>query len=320
MSVLIYAEHDASRLSSATRSAITCAKALDDTIDLVVCGEACAGVASEAAAIAGIRQVFTADSAHLATQPPEGVASVLESLAPDYDYLLAGATSHGKNIFPRVAARLDVQQISDISGVIDGQTFTRPIYAGNATATVRSHDALRVITVRATAFEPTTASGGQASINAVDAGADTGLVEHLGLILSGGEGPELPTADIVVSGGRGVGSEENFALVKRVAERLNAAVGASRAAVDAVYITNDYQVGQTGKMVAPKLYLAVGISGAIQHMAGMRESQVIAAINNDPEAPIFEVADYGLVQELMGALEELDSVLAESPVAIGQSA
>jgi len=320
MSILIYAEHDAGQLSSATRSAITCAQALDGPIDMVVCASDCASVATEAAQIAGIRQVFTAEANHLATQPPEGVAWVLESLAANYDYVLAGATSHGKNIFPRLAARLDVQQISDISGVIDAQTFVRPIYAGNALATVRSHDAQRVITVRATAFEPIATGGGDASISAIEPGSDSALVEHLGMQLSGGEGPELTTADIVISGGRGVGSQENFAMVKRVADRLNAAVGASRAAVDAGYITNDYQVGQTGKMVAPKLYLAVGISGAIQHMAGMRESQVIAAINTDPEAPIFEVADYGLVQDLMGALQELDGILAESPTPIGESA
>ena len=320
MSVLIFAEQNGGQLPAASRSAVTCGLELAETVDVLITGADCKPVAAEAAALRGVGRVLVAEADHLGTALAENVAPIIQREAQGYLYVLAGANSNGKNIMPRVAAGLGVQQISDIVSVIDGETFIRPIYAGNALARVRSVDSTRVITVRPTAFEPATGTDGSAAIEAVDPGADSGLVEHQGFQLSGGSGPELGSADIVISGGRGVGSAENFALVTRLAERLNAAVGASRAAVDAGYVPNDYQVGQTGKVVAPALYLAVGISGAIQHMAGMRDSRVIAAINNDPEAPIFEVADYGLVQDLMSALEELEGILATTSSPLGKSA
>jgi len=309
MSTLVYAQHDNSELKSATLSALACAQQLDETIDVLVVGHECASVADQAAAVAGVRKVLVADAEHLAHRLAENVTPVLENVAGGYDYVLAASTGAGKNVMPRLAAKLDVQQISDISQVVSGDTFVRPIYAGNAMATVRSSDAQKLITVRITSFDPVAAEGGSASIESVDTGADAGLSEFIGEEIHGGEGPELTTAKIVVSGGRGVGSAENFQLVERLAEKLGAAVGASRAAVDAGFVPNDYQVGQTGKVVAPDLYLAIGISGAIQHLAGMKESKVIAAINNDPEAPIFEVADYGLVADLFEAVPELDQQL-----------
>ena len=309
MSILVYAEHDNSELKSAALSAIACARQLGGDIDVLVAGSECGGVAEQAARVPGVRRVLVADAPHLAQRVAENVSPVIENLAGDYEYLVAAATGGGKNVMPRVAARLDVQQISDISEVVSADTFVRPIYAGNAMATVQSTDATRVITVRVTSFDPAEAEGGSAQIESVDAGSDAGLARFEGAELSESEGPELTTARIVVSGGRGVGSAENFRLIETLADRLGAAVGASRAAVDAGYVPNDYQVGQTGKVVAPDLYVAVGISGAIQHMAGMKESKVIVAINNDPEAPIFEVADYGLVADLFEALPELEKAL-----------
>ena len=309
MSILVYAEHDNSELKSAALSAIACARQLGGDIDVLVAGSECGGVAEQAARVPGVRRVLVADAPHLAQRVAENVSPVIENLAGDYEYLVAAATGGGKNVMPRVAARLDVQQISDISEVVSADTFVRPIYAGNAMATVQSTDATRVITVRVTSFDPAEAEGGSAQIESVDAGSDAGLARFEGAELSESEGPELTTARIVVSGGRGVGSAENFRLIETLADRLGAAVGASRAAVDAGYVPNDYQVGQTGKVVAPELYVAVGISGAIQHMAGMKESKVIVAINNDPEAPIFEVADYGLVADLFEALPELEKAL-----------
>lgn len=312
MSILVYAEHDNSELKSAALSAIACARELGAEIDVVVTGHQAGGVAEQAAGVPGVRKVLHADGPHLEQQVAENVAAVIERLSADYDYIVAAATANGKNILPRVAAALDVQQISEISAVVSGDTFVRPIYAGNAMATVRSSDAKKLITVRTTSFDPVESAGGSGSVEAIDAGSDVGLASFVGADLSGSEGPELTTARIVVSGGRGIGSAENFKLVEELAGKLGAAVGASRAAVDAGYVPNDYQVGQTGKVVAPELYVAVGISGAIQHMAGMKESKIIVAINKDPEAPIFEVADYGLVADLFEALPQLDEELAKA--------
>ena len=308
--ILIYAEHDNNRLRSGALSAIACAREIGGDIDLLVAGHDCGEAARHAAGVPGVRRVLLAEGDHLQHHIAENVAPLIAGLAEPYGYLLAAATTSGKNIMPRVAAALDVQQISDISAVVSPDTFVRPIYAGNALATYQSTDAQKLITVRTTSFDPVPDTGGEAEIVTVEAGDDAGLARFLGAELSESAGPELTTARIVISGGRGVGSAENFRALQKVADRLGAAVGASRAAVDAGYVTNDYQVGQTGKVVAPDLYIAVGISGAIQHLAGMKESRVIVAINNDPEAPVFEVADYGLVADLMEALEELDGQLA----------
>ncbi|MDZ7747622.1 MAG: FAD-binding protein [Halofilum sp. (in: g-proteobacteria)] len=307
--ILVYAEHDHTELKSGTLSAIACARELGGDIDILVTGSGCADAARQAASIEGVRKVLLAEGEHLENHVAENVAPIIERLAGDYDYVLAAATTGGKNIMPRVAAKLDVQQISDISAVVSADTFVRPIYAGNAMATVQSTDATKLITVRATSFDAVEPGGGSAEVETIDAGTDAGLARFVGADLSASEGPELTTARIVVSGGRGVGSAENFQLIESLAGKMGAAVGASRAAVDAGYVPNDYQVGQTGKVVAPDLYMAVGISGAIQHMAGMKESRVIVAINKDPEAPIFEVADYGLVADLFEALPELDKAL-----------
>ena len=307
--ILIYAEHDNSELKSGALSAIACAREIGGEIDLLITGNGCADAAQHAASVEGVRKVLLAEGEHLEHHVAENVAPVIAGLAADYDYVLAAASTGGKNIMPRVAAALDVQQISDISEVVSPDTFVRPIYAGNAMATFQSTDAKKVITVRTTSFDPVAPGGGSAEVENVDAGSDAGLARFVGAELSDSEGPELTTARVVVSGGRGVGSAENFQLIENVANKLGAAVGASRAAVDAGYVPNDYQVGQTGKVVAPDLYIAVGISGAIQHMAGMKESKVIVAINKDPEAPIFEVADYGLVADLFEALPELDKEL-----------
>jgi electron transfer flavoprotein alpha subunit len=307
--ILVYAEHDHTELKSGTLSAIACARELGGDIDILVTGNGCGDAAQHAASIEGVRKVLLAEGDHLENHVAENVAPIIERLAGEYDYVLAAATTGGKNIMPRVAAKLDVQQISDISAVVSADTFVRPIYAGNAMATVQSTDATKLITVRATSFEAVEAGGGSASVESIDAGSDAGLAKFVGADLSESEGPELTTARIVVSGGRGVGSAENFHLIESLAGKLGAAVGASRAAVDAGYVPNDYQVGQTGKVVAPDLYVAVGISGAIQHMAGMKESRVIVAINKDPEAPIFEAADYGLVADLFEALPQLDKAL-----------
>ncbi len=309
MAILVYAEHDGSALTSGALSALACAQQIGGEIDVLVTGSGVDEAAAAAAKVAGVRKVLVADASHLEHHLAENVAPVIEAVAADYEYILAAATTSGKNIIPRVAARLDVQQISDISGVEAPDTFVRPIYAGNALATVRSEDPKKVITVRTTSFDPVAAEGGEATVESVDPGADAGLTQFVGAEVSSSEGPELTTARIVVSGGRGLGSAENFKLIEELAEELGAAVGASRAAVDAGYVPNDYQVGQTGKVVAPDLYIAIGISGAIQHMAGMKESKVIVAINKDPEAPIFEAADYGLVADLFEATPELKKAL-----------
>jgi electron transfer flavoprotein alpha subunit len=305
MSVLVVAEHDNSELKPATFNTVTAARKIDSDIDLIVAGHECSAAAEAAARIAGISRVLVADAPELAHQLAENVAPLLVRCAANYSHLFAPATTFGKNIMPRVAAVLDVSQISDISEVVSPDTFIRPIYAGNAIATVQSSDRIKVITVRSTGFEPAETQGGNAPIEAIDGAADAGLSRFVGQELSESERPELTTARVVISGGRGMQSADNFAMLEKIADKLGAAVGASRAAVDAGYVSNDYQVGQTGKVVAPDLYIAVGISGAIQHLAGMKDSKVIVAINSDEEAPIFQIADYGVVADLMTALPEL---------------
>jgi len=311
MSILVIGEHDNSSLRPSTLNVVTAAKALGDSIDVLIAGSECQGAAQEAATITGIQRVLVADEPALADGLAENLAPLIQSLAQNYTHVLAPATTYGKNLLPRAAALLDVQQVSDISGIESGDTFVRPIYAGNAMATVRSGDALKLITVRTTAFEPAEQTG-SAPVEPVSGGVDAQLSTFAGEELTRSERPELTTADIIVSGGRGMQSSENFAMLEALADKLGAAVGASRAAVDAGYVPNDYQVGQTGKVVAPSVYIAVGISGAIQHLAGMKDSKVIVAINKDEEAPIFQVADYGWVTDLFEAIPELDKAL-ETP-------
>ena len=315
MSILVIAEHDNAELKPATLNTMTAAQQISQhsagTIDILVLGEHCAEVATAAAQIADVSKVLLADNAALAAQLPENVAPLLVELAKNYSHVLAPATTFGKNIMPRAAALLDVSQISDISAVEAADTFERPIYAGNALAHVQSSDNIKLITVRTTKFDAASAEGGSATVESIEGASDTGLSSFQGADAIKSERPELTTAGIVVSGGRGMGSGENFTLIEAVADKLNAAVGASRAAVDAGYVPNDYQVGQTGKVVAPDLYIAVGISGAIQHLAGMKDSKVIVAINKDEEAPIFQVADYGLVADLFQALPELAAELSK---------
>jgi electron transfer flavoprotein alpha subunit len=306
MAALVVAEHDNAALKPATLNAVAAAKEIaGQDIDILVAGKGCHAVAEAAAEVAGIRKVLLADDAAYDHGLAENVAPLVIKLAENYSHLLAPATTSGKNLMPRVAALLDVMQISDISGVVSPDTFVRPIYAGNALATVQSKDPIKVITVRGTAFPPGEATGGSAAIEPVASTGAAGLSEFLGAELSKSERPELTSARIIVSGGRGMQSGDNFHLLEKVADQLGAAVGASRAAVDAGFVPNDYQVGQTGKIVAPELYIAVGISGAIQHLAGMKDSKVIVAINKDEEAPIFQIADYGLVGDLFKILPEL---------------
>ncbi len=309
MAVLVIAEHDNARLNPATLNALGAAARIGGPIDVLVAGSGCAGVAQAAATVVGVRKVLLADVAHHAAQLPENLAPLVVSLATDYGHVLAAATTAGKNLLPRVAALLDVAQVSDVTAVQSADVFERPIYAGNIIATVQSVDPVKVLTVRTTAFEPVAATGGTATVETVASGADAGLSRYVGASMTKSERPELAEADVVVSGGRGVGSAENFRLIEALADRLGAAVGASRAAVDAGFMPNDCQVGQTGKIVAPRLYVAVGISGAIQHLAGMKDSKVIVAINKDEEAPIFQVADYGLVGDLFKLVPELTEAL-----------
>jgi len=312
MAILVYAEHDNAELKPATLNAVTAAKAMGGDIEILVAGDGCDAVAEAAAKVAGVAKVLVAKDAAYKDQLAENVAPLIAKLAGNYSHVVAPATTTGKNIMPRAAALLDTQQVSDIIEVESADTFVRPIYAGNAMATVQSTDAVKLITVRTTTFEPAAESGGSASIEAVEGTGDAGLSKFEGAALSSSERPELTTARIVISGGRGMQSGDNFKLLEEVADILGAAVGASRAAVDAGYVPNDYQVGQTGKVVAPELYLAVGISGAIQHLAGMKDSKVIACINKDEEAPIFQVADYGLVADLFQAMPELrEKLVAE---------
>ena len=312
MTSLILAEHDNSELKPATLNAVTAARALNGSIDILVAGSNCRGAAEGASKIEGVNKVLVADSEEYANALAENVANLVSKIADNYSHILATATTSAKNIMPRVAALRDVQQISEISEVIDTDTFVRPIYAGNAMATVKSSDSLKVITVRGTSFEAAEDNGGSATIEQVEASGDLGLSSYIGSELSASERPDLTSARIVISGGRGMQSGENFPIIEAVADKLGAAVGASRAAVDAGYVPNDYQVGQTGKVVAPDLYIAVGISGAIQHLAGMKDSKVIVAINKDEEAPIFQVADFGLVAELFKAVPELDDELQKN--------
>jgi len=298
MAVLVLAEHDNKTVRKATLNAVAAAQKLGAEIHLLVAGHNAADAAKAGAQVAGVKKVLHADAPHLADFLAENVSSVLISVAKSYTHLLAPSTSNGKNIMPRVAALLDVQQISDIVAVESADTFVRPIYAGNALATVKSKDAIKVITVRTTAFDAV-ALGGSASVESISVPADSGLSAFVSREVSKSERPELTAAKIIVSGGRGMASGENFMKVlEPLADKLGAAMGASRAAVDAGFVPNDWQVGQTGKIVAPDLYVAVGISGAIQHLAGMKDSRVIVAINKDEEAPIFQVADYGLVGDL----------------------
>jgi electron transfer flavoprotein alpha subunit len=306
MSILVLAEHDNKTVKKATLNAIAAAQKLGGDIHVLVAGQGAADAAKAASQIAGVKKVLHADAAHLSDQLAENVAALLVSLGKSYSHLLAPSTSNGKNIMPRVAALLDVQQISDIVAVEGADTFVRPIYAGNALATVKSKDAIKVITVRTTAFDAVVASGGSAQVESVNAPADSGLSSFVGREVSKSERPELTSAKIIVSGGRGMANGENFTKVlEPLADKLGAAMGASRAAVDAGFVPNDWQVGQTGKIVAPDLYVAVGISGAIQHLAGMKDSRVIVAINKDEEAPIFQVADFGVVGDLFQLVPSL---------------
>ncbi len=315
MSVLVIAEHDNSALKAATLHAVTAAREIADKaggdVHMLVAGAGCGGVAEAAAQVAGVAKVLLADDPAYDHGLAENIAPLIVQLAASYSHVLAPTTSSGKNIMPRVAALLDVMQISDISAVVSADTFVRPIYAGNAMATVQSKDPVKIITVRGTAFAPAEASGGSASVEAVGGPGGAGISEFVRAELSKSERPELTSARVIISGGRGMQSGDNFPLLEKVADKLGAAVGASRAAVDAGFVPNDYQVGQTGKIVAPELYIAVGISGAIQHLAGMKDSKVIVAINKDDEAPIFQIADYGLVGDLFKVLPELDEELAK---------
>ncbi|BBK40212.1 electron transfer flavoprotein subunit beta [Allostella vacuolata] len=312
MSVLILAEHDGSALKPATLNAVTAAAEIGGDLHILVAGQGCGPVAEAAARVAGIAKVLVADDAAYAHPLAENLAPLLVGLAGGYSHILAPATTSGKNVLPRVAALLDVQQISDITAVVSPDTFVRPIYAGNALATVQSKDAVKVITVRTTGFGPAAAEGGNAAIESAAGAGDAGQSSFVGNELSKSERPELTAARVVVSGGRGMQNGENFKLLEALADKLGAAVGASRAAVDAGFVPNDYQVGQTGKVVAPELYIAVGISGAIQHLAGMKDSKVIVAINKDEEAPIFQVADYGLVGDLFQIVPELTGAIEKS--------
>ncbi|MFD1623119.1 electron transfer flavoprotein subunit alpha/FixB family protein [Azospirillum griseum] len=309
MAILVIAEHDNAALKAATLNAVTAAAKIGGDVHLLVAGSGAQAVATAAAAVSGVSKVLLADDAAYEHALAEPLAALVVSLAGGYGHILAPATSVGKNLLPRVAALLDVAAISDITGVVSPDTFERPIYAGNAIATVQSKDAVKIITVRGTAFEAAAASGGAAAVESVAAAANPGLSRFVSAELSKSERPELTSARVVVSGGRGMQSGENFPLLEALADKLGAAVGASRAAVDAGFVPNDYQVGQTGKIVAPDLYIAVGISGAIQHLAGMKDSKVIVAINKDEEAPIFQVADYGLVADLFKAVPELTAAL-----------
>ena len=309
MSVLVLVEHDGSSIKDTTLATVTAAAKLGD-VHALVAGNGMDGVASAAAKIAGVAKVLVADAPHLSHDLAENVAPVAAKLMANYDAFLAPASTFGKNIAPRVAALLDVMQVSDIIGVESADTFVRPIYAGNAIATVKSNDAKKVITVRGTGFEKASREGGSASIEQADTGSDAGVSSFIGLEASESERPELTSARIIVSGGRAFGSSEQFhSLLDPLADKLGAAVGASRAAVDAGYAPNDYQVGQTGKIVAPDVYIAIGISGAIQHLAGMKDSKTIVAINKDDEAPIFQVADIGLVGDLFKIVPELTQKL-----------
>ncbi|GGF81519.1 electron transfer flavoprotein subunit alpha/FixB family protein [Alteromonas lipolytica] len=308
MSILIYAEHDNAQLKAETHKLVTAASEIGGEVHVLVAGAGCAAVASQASAISGVSKVIVADNSVYAHQLAENIAELVLSLAGGYTHILAAATTTGKNFMPRVAALLDVVQLSDVIGIESADTFIRPIYAGNAIATVQSSDKVKVLTVRATSFDAAP-EGNSAAVEAIDSVFENTQVTFEGDEMVKSDRPELTAANIIISGGRGMQDGEHFAMLERIADKLGAAVGASRAAVDAGFVPNDMQVGQTGKIVAPELYIAVGISGAIQHLAGMKDSKVIVAINKDPEAPIFQVADYGLEADLFAALPELESAL-----------
>jgi electron transfer flavoprotein alpha subunit len=305
MPALVLAEHDNATLKAPTLNAVTAAARAAGDVHVLVVGSGCAAVAAAAARVAGVSKVLLADAPHFAEFLAENVAEQVVAVAGGYSHVIAPSTANGKNVLPRVAARLDVAQVSDIMSVEAADTFTRPIYAGNAIATVQATDAIKVITARPTNFDAAAAEGGSASVASITPVADTGMARFISREVARSDRPELQGAKVVVSGGRGMGSAENFKLLDPLADKLNAAMGASRAAVDAGYAPNDWQVGQTGKVVAPQLYIAVGISGAIQHLAGMKDSKTIVAINKDPEAPIFAVADYGLVGDLFEVVPQL---------------
>ena len=309
MSTLIFFEHTNDAISPSSLHAVTAATQIGGDVVALIAGSGCDGAAQAAAKVAGVSKVIKVDSAEYGHTLAENLAPLIAKLAEGHSHVLATATTVGKNIMPRVAALLDVAQVSDIIEVVDADTFVRPIYAGNALATVKSSDATKVVTVRGTNFDPAAAEGGSASVEDGSADGDKGLSSFVGQELSKSDRPELTSAKIVISGGRGMQNGENFKMLEEIADKLGAAVGASRAAVDAGFVPNDYQVGQTGKVVAPDLYIAVGISGAIQHLAGMKDSKVIVAINKDEEAPIFQVADYGLVADLFKAIPELSAAL-----------
>ncbi|MCD8505406.1 MAG: FAD-binding protein [Burkholderiaceae bacterium] len=309
MSVLVIAEHDNAQLKGATLNVIAAAAKIDADVHVLVAGQGAQAAADQAAKAAGVTKVLLADGDSLGNALAENVAEQVLSVADNYSHILFPATVSGKNVAPRVAAKLDVAQVSDITAVISPDTFERPIYAGNAIATVQSSDAKKVLTVRTTAFDAVAAEGGSAAVESLAAVADSGKSAFVGRELAKSDRPELAGANVVVSGGRGIGSAENFKILEPLADKLGAALGASRAAVDAGFAPNDWQVGQTGKIVAPQLYVAVGISGAIQHLAGMKDSKVIVAINKDEEAPIFGVSDYGLVADLFEAVPELEKSL-----------
>jgi electron transfer flavoprotein alpha subunit len=309
MSILVIAEHDNATLKAATLNTLAAAQALGGDVDVLVAGLNASAAAQAAAAVAGVSKVLLADNAAYEHQLAENVAALVADLGKNYSHILAAATTTGKNTMPRAAALLDSQAISDIISVESADTFKRPIYAGNVIATVKSSDSIKVITVRATAFDPVSAEGGSAAVETIDAATDAGISSFVGEELAVSDRPELTAAGIVISGGRGMQNGENFEMLYKVADKLGAAVGASRAAVDAGFVPNDMQVGQTGKIVAPDLYVAVGISGAIQHLAGMKDSKVIVAVNKDEEAPIFQVADYGLVADLFDVVPELEQSL-----------
>jgi electron transfer flavoprotein alpha subunit len=314
MAVLVVADHDNSAIVLITLNAVTAAVAISDDVHVLVAGDNAGAAAEAASKIAGVSKVVTADSPAYGHQLAEALAPLIIGLAGNYSHILFPSNTTGKNAAPRVAALLDVAQISDVVEIVSDDTFVRPIYAGNAMATVQSSDPVKVITVRGTAFGPAAAEGGSALVESIDSAGDPGLSSFVGHELTKSERPELTAARVVISGGRGMQSSENFEIIEKVADKLGAAVGASRAAVDAGYRPNDYQVGQTGKVVAPELYIAVGISGAIQHLAGMKDSKVIVAINKDEEAPIFTIADYGLVGDLFKLVPELDAELEKQDI------
>ena len=307
MTALVVAEHNNQELKPVTLNTVTAALALDQDVHILVAGNACSSVAEEAAKVAGTAKVLLVESDAYENFLAENIAKLVSNISGDYDFILAPTTTNGKNVMPRVAALQDVSQISDISAIESSDTFQRPIYAGNCIATVKSNDSKKIITVRNTAFDAAAASGGSAEIITLEEINDAGISKFVKEEIAESDRPELTAADVIISGGRGMQNGDNFSILEGIADKLGAAIGASRAAVDSGFVPNDYQVGQTGKIVAPDLYIAVGISGAIQHLAGMKDSKVIVAINKDEDAPIFQVADYGLVADLFEAMPELES-------------